>query len=296
MSVKIPDQILENIPVERVLPNPQQPRRDFNQESLEELASSIRVHGVIKPIVVERLGDMFILHDGERRLRASKIARKATIPAIIGPPLNGTGEQMRLERALIANIQREDMNPVDEARAFLKLQTAHNLTASEIGRRTGKAQSVVSTRIKLARLNPEILELMREKKLSTEGKAVTALFSIDDEQQRIDMAMRLASRRASAKTVVRACERFNKMQAESQTGKQTTLAIAMAQKVREEDLPEWDALYQLGKVPPWPMVNDAVMTTCDSCALRRMASEAVCGSCALVAMVGKLVEAVHERR
>src|SRR6185369_7089197 len=99
----------QQIHISRVVPNPEQPRKTFDQAELDGLADSIREHGVIQPIVVESCADDYILHDGERRLRAAKLAGLKKIPAIVHPPLNGTGPQERLERALVANVQRVEM-------------------------------------------------------------------------------------------------------------------------------------------------------------------------------------------
>lgn len=114
MKTKRVLKVLRDIPVDRIYPNPMQPRKIFDEAELHELADSIREHGVIEPIVVELCGRDFILHDGERRLRAARLASLKKIPAIVHPPLNGTGPRERLERALVANVQRSEMHPIEE--------------------------------------------------------------------------------------------------------------------------------------------------------------------------------------
>lgn len=294
----------KHIPVIDVLVNPEQPRKLIDPDELLELTESIRQHGVIKPIAVEEAptetGSMnYILHDGERRWRASVKAGNQTIPAIIMPPLNGTGPQERLERALVANIQHSPMSPVDDALAIARLRKEYRMSNRTISKRIGKAETWISTRLRLAELEPEILNLMRCKKLSTEDKAVRALMSIVDSRQRVQIAKALAERKATANMIQHACREFLKFGAERErqghrryTRPAATLATDAVNDIKQNHLPEWDALFQLGKVPPYPMLNDVVMRTCDSCALRSMASPEVCGQCALVCALNDLMRTV----
>lgn len=306
------EQTLKHIPVASVLPNPEQPRHDFDENEIKELAVSIQEHGLIKPIAVESCMspngvEQYILHDGERRLRASKVAGLETIPAIVSPGLNGTGPYERLMRALVANIQTVAMNPVDDALALRRLRDEYNLTNREISKRTGKAEAWISVRLRLADLDPEILDLMRARKLSTESKAVSAFHSIPDAKQRVTLAKMLADKRATADMVVEACAEFIELKAAASTKKENLDAFTKAAKGRraaaatpaiekvdeiKEHESEWNALFQIGKVPPYPLVNDVVMRTCDSCSLRSMANESICGGCALVSFLGDMMATV----
>lgn len=310
------EQTLIQIPVVRVLPNPEQPRHDFDENELKELAVSIQEHGVIKPIAVEAAMspngiEQYILHDGERRLRASKLAGLETIPAIVSPGLNGSGPYERLMRALVANIQTVAMNPVDDALALRRLRDEYKLSNREISKRTGKAEAWISVRLRLADLDPEILDLMRSKKLSTESKAVTALHSIPNPKQRVSLATMLAEKHATADMVVEACAEFIEMKSatrkQDNIKRQLTNAVnasnksvligmgtPAAEKVGEigEHQNEWNALFQIGKVPPYPMVNDVVMRTCDSCSLRAIASQSICSGCALVSFLNDMMATV----
>lgn len=298
-------QTQKEIRIADILPNPEQPRKHFDQQELAELASSIREHGVIKPIAVEEAVSpagktMYILHDGERRWRASQIAEQETIPAVIMPPLNGSGPYERLVRALVANIQHSPMNPVDDALAIARLRDEHKMSNRKISITIGKAEEWISTRMRLAELDPEIQQLMREKKLSTEDKAVRALLTITNKAQRIQIAQALAERKASANMVIHACNEFVKLHKtispkrryNSVKLKAGTQAIDQMEEIRGKHLPEWDALYQLGKVPPFPILNDVVMRTCDNCSLRPMASPAVCGQCALVCALSDMLATI----
>ena len=306
------EQTLMQIPVASVLPNPEQPRHDFDENEIKELAVSIQEHGVIKPIAVEAAMspngiEQYILHDGERRLRASKVAGQATIPAIVSPGQNGSGPYERLVRALVANIQTVAMNPVDDALALRRLRDEYNLTNREISIRTGKAEAWVSVRLRLADLDSEILDLMRARKLSTESKAVTAFHSIPASRQRIALAKSLAEKRATADMVVEACSEFielksvsrketkNRTQAIKNSNESAnpngTAALEKLEKLSSiKD--EWNALFQVGKVPPYPIVNDVVMRTCDGCSLRAIASQSVCSGCALVSFLNDMMATV----
>lgn len=297
----------QEILIADILPNPEQPRKHFDEHELAELADSIREHGVIKPIAVEEAVSpagktMYILHDGERRWRASKIAELETIPAVIMPALNGSGPYERLVRALVANIQHAPMSPVDDALAIARLRDEHKMSNREISKKIGKAEAWISTRMRLAELDPEIQQLMREKKLSTEDKAVRALLTIANKAQRIQIAAALAERKASANMVEHACREFVKLYkaispkrrytSVKQAQAASTQAMDQMEEIRGKHLPEWDALYQLGRVPPFPILNDVVMRTCDNCSLRPMASPAVCGQCALVCALSDMLATI----
>ena len=305
------EQTLMQIPVASVLPNPEQPRHDFDENEIKELAVSIQEHGLIEPIAVEAAMspngvEQYILHDGERRLRASKVACLETIPAIVSPGLNGTGPYERLMRALVANIQNVPMNPVDDALALRRLRDEYNLTNREISKRTGKAEAWISVRLRLADLDPEILDLMRARKLSTEAKVVTAFHSIPNSYSRVTLAKMLAEKRATADMVVEACSEFIELKAAASTKKENLEAFTKAAKgrrnastpalVRVDEIKEyeseWNALFQIGKVPPYPLVNDVVMRTCDACSLRSIASDSICGGCALVSFLGDMMAIV----
>jgi ParB family transcriptional regulator, chromosome partitioning protein len=154
---------LREIPVDLVQANPDQPRMRFDPEQLTALAESIKARGVLQPIVVRPLaGGAYELIAGERRLRASKLADVATIPAVV----RDTDEQERLELALIENMARADLNPVEEARACATLVDDLGLTKEELGRRVGRSRAAVSNLIRLLELPDEILGAIGDGKLS----------------------------------------------------------------------------------------------------------------------------------
>jgi ParB family transcriptional regulator, chromosome partitioning protein len=154
---------LREVPVELVQANPQQPRTVFDAEQLTALAESIKARGVLQPIVVRPLpGGAYELIAGERRLRAAKLADLTTVPAVV----RDTDEQERLELALIENMARADLNPVEEARACATLVDDLGLTKEELGRRVGRSRAAVSNLIRLLELPDEVLGAIGDNRLS----------------------------------------------------------------------------------------------------------------------------------
>jgi len=160
---------ISQLPVEAVFPNPHQRRQVFDAAALEGLAESIREHGVIQPIVVTKKGsDAYELIAGERRLKASKIAGLKTIPAVV----RELSEQKKMEFALIENLQREDLNPLEIAIAYQKLEDEFNLSHQELAAKVGKSQSVIINHLRMLNLRDEVKEAILAGKLS-EGHART---------------------------------------------------------------------------------------------------------------------------
>lgn len=148
---------LRQIKLRDIVPDPNQPRQSFDEFSLTELASSIKEHGVLQPIVVTPNGDTYMIVAGERRFRASKLAGLDKIPAIVRTLSN----QHRLELSLIENLQRSDLNPVETATAYLKLRDQFNLTLDEIGERVGgKSNATISNTLRLLRLPASVREAL----------------------------------------------------------------------------------------------------------------------------------------
>ncbi|GAP64311.1 chromosome partitioning protein, ParB family [Ardenticatena maritima] len=162
---------VREVPINSILPNPYQPRSHIDPAALEELAASIREHGLIQPLVVTQIeegavGERFQLIAGERRWRAAKAAGLETVPVVI----KEASEQQMLEWALIENIQRADLNPIEEALAYQQLAETFGLTHAEIAERVGKSRSAVSNMLRLLKLPMPIQELVSQGTLS-EGHA-----------------------------------------------------------------------------------------------------------------------------
>lgn len=283
------------IPIDSVLPNPEQPRRTFDPVELEELAASIRLYGVIQPIVVERAGDGFILHDGERRLRAAKLAGLLTIPVVVAEAPVEKGEQgrERFMRALVANLQRADLTPVEEGRAYARMRDEFGLSVAQICRQVGKSRARVEQRLLLLELDEPIQELIAEKRLHQDARLADALLLIPDKEARIKTARGLANRGASLKAAVQAAEKVREMLGPRDgTFIDGTPALELgARRIGSPrlPLPEWDMLRQAGKVPPWELVAEAARRTCDGCGLREIASAEACRQCPAAEMLGLML-------
>ncbi len=168
------------IPVDHLHPNPHQPRHRFDERTLEELAESIRRHGVLQPLLVSEDGpERYLLMTGERRWRAARLAGLATVPAVIRERL-ADGEQ--LEVALVENLQRQDLTPLEEARAFDDLRTSLGLSQAEIAERVAMDRSTVANSLRLLRLPPEVQELVERGDLSAGHGRTLLAFDGDDVQ------------------------------------------------------------------------------------------------------------------
>lgn len=171
---------IAKIPVFNVVPNPNQPRRYFDKDNLQKLAQSIREHGIIQPIIVTKINDgKYELIAGERRLEAAKLAELKEIPAII----RLANDQQKLELALVENIQRHNLNAIEEAMAYKKLREEFSLTQEEIAQKTGKDRSTVANTIRLLELPVEIQRGIIEEKI-TPGHARAILSLENPEKQR----------------------------------------------------------------------------------------------------------------
>lgn len=185
-TAPLPSQGFFQCPIEDVLPSRDQPRKLFSKESLEELAASIQEQGVIQPVIVRRIeGGKYELIAGERRLKAGKLAGLATIPVVV----HQTTADRVFEMALIENIQREDLNPIEEALAYRELQEKYQITQDEIAKRVGKERSTVANSLRLLTLPEEIRGDIIEGRL-TMGQA-RALLAIENDAEKIRVKKRI---------------------------------------------------------------------------------------------------------
>ena len=169
---------IRDIPVEKVVPNPQQPRMTFHEETIQELAASIREHGVLQPILVRPAGDEFQIIAGERRWRASKVAAKETIPAIVERFDDATA----LEIALIENLQREDLSPLDEAIIYKKMTDELGYSIRNLATKLGKDKGYVENRLRLATAPDDVREMVASRYDTL--SAAYELMKIDDKRRR----------------------------------------------------------------------------------------------------------------
>ena len=193
---------LQEVPLERIDASRFQPRVHFDQQGLEELAQSVRSGGVVQPIILRPLGQRFELVAGERRLRAARLAGLERLPALV----RVLSDEQALELSLVENIQREDLNPLEQARAFERLANDFALTQEQIAARTGKDRATVANLLRLLRLPQEVQELVEEGKL-TAGHA-RALLKLEDSPvlQRV-LAKRIVARRMSVRQAEEMVER-----------------------------------------------------------------------------------------
>ena len=173
------EQDIVQLPVDKLVPNPGQPRKNFDETELQELADSIKTYGIIQPIIAANAGDgTYIIIAGERRTRAAKIAGLSAVPVIV----RDYTDQKKLEISLIENIQRSDLNPIEEAAAFKNLMDFSNLSQDELATRMGKNRSTVANALRLLKLPIEIQKSSEEGKVSS-GHA-RALLSVTDAKAR----------------------------------------------------------------------------------------------------------------
>src|SRR5215471_14321813 len=201
------------IDIERILPNAQQPRKTFDEESLNELANSIRAHGVVQPIVVRPLEDGFFqLIAGERRWRAAQRAGLTRVPAVV----RESGEHDALEIALIENLQREDLNAIEEAQAYERLMNEFGLTQEEVAHAVGKNRATVANMLRLLRLPPEVQQWLRENKLTT-GHA-KALLSLSDLSAILDTARKIIQGNYSVRQAEMLVSRYSNSAGKNESG------------------------------------------------------------------------------
>ena len=187
--------ILKNLKVTEVEPNRDQPRKNFDQEALEELAESIKEYGLIQPIVVTRKDGYYGIIAGERRWRASKIAGLTEIPAII----REDNERINSEISLIENMQREDLNPYEKALGVRTLIDNYGLSQEEVAKKLGKGRSTIANIVRILNLEPRVLEMAKEGKL-TEGHC-KALLAITDPEKQYKTAIQMLERGATVRQV-----------------------------------------------------------------------------------------------
>ncbi len=179
--------------INKIEPNREQPRKHFQEDALEELSESIKNYGVIQPVVVKKKDDFYELIAGERRWRASKIAGLKEIPAIV----KEYDENKLFEIALAENLQREDLNPMEEAAGYSRLSTEFNLSQEEIAKRVGKSRSAVANAMRLLNLDNRVQDLVKGGKLST-GHARTIL-PIENADEQFELAERIIDEELSVR-------------------------------------------------------------------------------------------------
>ncbi len=223
LGALIPEALSGNVDVnelslDQIKPNPFQPRRSFEDEKLNELAASIKEHGILQAIVVapEAEGNGYILVAGERRCRAARMAGLTTIPAVI----KAIDRKAMLEIALIENLQREDLNPVEEATAYRKLMEEFNYTQEELAGRLGRSRPAIANTLRLLSLSDQVLDLLARGEISP-GQA-RPLLSIEEKDLQLEAAKKIIKEKISAreaeKMVLKTHSRRGKEKSREQVG------------------------------------------------------------------------------
>ena len=183
------DGTLRLLPLQRVEPNPDQPRRDFNEEELQALADSIATHGMLQPLTVREISgsEYYQIIAGERRWRAARLAGLTEVPALVVE----ADDRKAMELALIENLQRQDLNPVEEALGYQSLLSDYGLTQEEAAQRVGKSRPAVANALRLLNLDEDLLALVRSGKLSP-GHA-RAVLSVKDPKKQREAAQKIAA-------------------------------------------------------------------------------------------------------
>ncbi len=202
------------VKVSRIEPNHEQPRKDFKEEQLQELADSIRQYGVLQPLLVQKRGDLYEIIAGERRWRAAKMAGIKEIPVVI----REYGKQQAMEIALIENVQREDLNPIEEAIAYQRLMQEFHLKQEEIAERVSKNRSTITNSMRLLNLVPEVQQMLVEGLISS-GHA-RSLLALSDPEQQILLAERIIRDHLSVREVEKAVKAMGKVSKEKKREKE----------------------------------------------------------------------------
>lgn len=211
---------ISTLKISLIDPKGDQPRKNFDKQTLEELASSIRENGLLQPIIVREYGEgRYQIIAGERRFRASKIAELSEIPAVI----MNKDDRQAAEIALIENIQREDLNPIEEAMGFKALQEDYGLTQEELSERIGKSRSAIANAMRLLDLPEEILVLLAEEKLSAgHGRTLLAVRNTD---AMIELAKRVISEDLSVRRLEEEVKKANRNKKPAIEEEETALPI-----------------------------------------------------------------------
>jgi ParB family chromosome partitioning protein len=187
--------MLTRLPIDSIQPNPLQPRVNFQADRLEELAASIRANGIIQPLIVRRHGEHYQIVAGERRWRAGRLAGLAEVPVLV----QDVADPQMLELALIENIQREDLNPIETAHAYDRLNRELGLSHEEIGRRTGKDRTSIANTVRLLKLPKDVQILVADHRLSM-GHA-RAILGLPSAEMQIQVAEKAAAQGMSVRQV-----------------------------------------------------------------------------------------------
>ena len=208
-----------NVKISKVEPNREQPRKNFDEDALQELAESIKQFGVLQPILVQERDDYYEIIAGERRWRAANIAGLKEVPVII----RNLTEQEIVEIALIENIQREDLNPIEEAQAYKRLLTEFNLKQDEVAERVSKSRTAVTNSMRLLKLSDEVQQMVIDEMITT-GHA-RALLAIEDPEQQYILAQKVFDEKLSVRDIEKLVKNLGKTKVQKKSKEKQLTAI-----------------------------------------------------------------------
>lgn len=203
-SSVVSGEVVQMVPITKVEPDREQPRKSFNEDKLNELAESIKEHNIIEPLLVQDMGDRYEIVAGERRWRAARIAGLKEIPVIV----KKYTEQQKVEISLIENIQREDLNPIEEALAYKKLMAEFNLTQEQTAERLGKKRTTIANLIRLLNLADEVQKMIIDG-LLTSGHA-RSILAIEDKEKQIEIAEKVVNEKLTVRDIEKYVKNMNK--------------------------------------------------------------------------------------
>lgn len=202
------------VKLSKIEPNREQPRKEFGEEQLQELAASIRQYGVLQPLLVQKKGDLYEIIAGERRWRAAKLAGIKEVPVVI----REYDKQRAMEIALIENVQREDLNPIEEAIAYQRLMQEFHLKQEEIAERVSKNRSTITNSMRLLNLEPDIQKMLIDGLISS-GHA-RALLAVSDQSKQLELANKIVKDHLSVREVEKLVKALGKEPKEKKTVKE----------------------------------------------------------------------------
>lgn len=192
------------VSISKVEPNPDQPRRNFDEDQLEELADSIKQHGIFQPILVKDVGSHYMIVAGERRWRAALKAGLTKVPVIV----RDYSEEEIVVISLLENIQRADLNPIEEAQTYRKLIDRHNLKQDEVAEKVSKSRTAVTNSLRLLKLSDEVQQMLIDSTI-TSGHA-RALLAVEDKEKQYELAQRVMDERLSVREIEKIIKDLNK--------------------------------------------------------------------------------------
>lgn len=216
--------------ITEVEPNRNQPRKNFDEDLLEELAESIKQYGIIQPLVVQKREDYYEIVVGERRWRAAKMAGIKQIPVVI----KEYSEQEIMEIALIENIQREDLNPIEEANAYQRLIKEYNLKQDEVAEKVSKSRTTITNSMRLLKLDERVQQMLIDEMISS-GHA-RALLGIEDKELQYEIAMRVFDEKMSVRDIEKLIKEISKPQNEKEKKEEIDEGVLLAYKSMEDKI------------------------------------------------------------